>query len=61
MPFTNKDRKLALKISIEQRRKQQAQRRKKVRKMFDSGMSKTAIAKELGVARETVWKDLKEG
>ena len=60
MPFTDAGRALARQNSVLQRRKQQQMRRVKVKKMHDAGMSKTAIADELGINYRTVWKDLKE-
>ena len=50
-------------ILAPQRRKQQKQRRVKVREMVDAGMAKTKIAKELGVNLNTIYRDLqaKEG
>lgn len=60
MPFTDAGRVLAQQNSKAQRRKQQRMRREKVKQMYDAGMSKTAIANELGVNYRTVWKDLKE-
>lgn len=59
MPLTQKDRLKGAKASLAKRRKNQAKRRKKVKQMFDTGMSKTAIAKALGVDRHTVDTDLK--
>ena len=59
MPLTQKDRLKGAEKSREVRRKKQAERRKKVKQMFDTGMSKTAIAKALGVDRHTVDTDLK--
>ena len=59
MPFTQSDRLKGAKTSLAARRKQQAERRKKVRELYDTGMSKTAIARELGVDYRTVDRDLK--
>ena len=59
MPFTQSDRLKGAKTSLAKRREKQAERREKVKAMFDTGMSKTAIARELGVDWRTVDRDLK--
>ena len=63
MSFKEQDRQKAWDNSRTQRRKQQKQRRVKVREMVDAGMAKTKIAKELGVNLNTIYRDLqaKEG
>ena len=58
--FTDKDRRLGSKNSLAQRQKQQQNRRKKARQMFDEGMSKQAIADHFQVNRRTIDRDLKE-
>ena len=60
MPFTDAGRELARQNSKAQRQRQQRMRHEQVKKMHDAGMSKTAIANELGVSYRTIWKDLKE-
>ena len=59
MPLTQKDRLKGAEASLTVRRQKQLERRKKVKQMFDAGMSKSAIARELGVDRGTVDTDLK--
>ena len=59
MAFTDQDRQIARTNSAAQRKKQQMARREKVREMFDAGMPKTGIAKELSVHLTTVYQDLK--
>ena len=59
MPFTDKDREKGRLNSAKQRQKQQAIRREKAKKLFDTGMPKIKIAKALGVNPRTIDKDLK--
>ena len=60
MPLTQEDRLKGSKIGVAQRQIQMQQRREKVKKMYDTGMSKAAIARELGVHYQTVINDLKD-
>ena len=59
MPLKQKDRLKGAKTSLAVRREKQAERREKVKQMFDTGISKTAIARKLGVNWRTVDRDLK--
>ena len=60
MPLTQADRQKAHKNSLIQRRKQQQERREQAKKMFDTGMSKSEIARQLGVEYRTIWDDLRQ-
>ena len=59
MPLTQSDRLKGAKTSLAKRRQKQQERRKKVKQMFEAGMSKSAISRQLGVDRWTVDRDLK--
>ena len=59
MPFTQSDRLKGAKTSLAKRREKQAERREKVKALYNTGMSKTAIADALGVDWRTVDRDLK--
>ena len=60
MPLTPEDRQKGADNSLTQRRKEQQKRREAAKVMFDSGMSKTKIAKELGVNYRTIQQDLRD-
>ena len=59
MPFSQSDRLKGAEASRTVRRKKQAERRKKAKELHNTGMSKSAIAKALGVDWHTVDSDLK--
>ena len=59
MPLTQKDRLKGAEASLAVRRKKQAKRRQKVKKLYDTGMSKYKIAKTLGVNYDTIVSDIK--
>ena len=59
MPLTQEDRRTGASNSLDKRRKQQAERRKEVKRLFDTGMPKAEIARQLGVSYKTVFSDLK--
>ena len=60
MPLTEQDRLKGAKKSREVRQKKQAERRKQVKVLFESGMSKSAIAKKFDVDWHTIDSDLRE-
>lgn len=55
--LTEEGRQLGLKRSLDARRSKQAQRRQKVRKMIEAGVSKSEMARRLGVGRDTIQRD----
>ena len=58
MPFTPQDRLKGAKASLTVRRQKQTERRKKVKALYDTGMSKYKIAKTLGVNYDTIVADV---
>ena len=60
MPLTPEDRQKGADNSLTQRRKEQQKRREQAKGLFESGMSKTKIAEELGVKYWTIWNDLRQ-
>ena len=59
MPLTQSDRLKGANTSREKRRVKKEVRRKKVKKLHDTGMPKTKIARKLGVSYRTIMSDLK--